>query len=235
MISIVCVVPALSLALGAWQTPTVPLTRRAPERRVYEQGKTRFFYGRDVPLQDAMLINDFVAVHVMPENVAKIDKAPLPDNLFLVSAWAGTSVADTRRVFLLLRKQGSEIRELQRSRGWLGDWILEPTFFVGRDRILVVAELASEEYGHLEAFEFFEQRLRYLGAAYVAGKSEDGKFISPLREATAEYSNQRYLLNLKGELFDISQREAMQIARKGEPLSFSLRGERFVPVPKGAR
>ena len=230
-ISVAVVVQAICFGLAMSQVPAQQLARVVPRKQHYENGSTKVFYGSDVSLQDALQINDFLTKNVLPEPVPKVFKRPFPGDLFLASAWAGTPGADLPRVFLLLRKEGANVHEVQRTRGWSGDWILEPTFFVGRDRILIVAELGSEEYIGLQAFEFRDNRLRYLGSIDVGRRGkQESPFVSPLADASAEYSNAAYQMVFRGELFDVSQRVAKRISKTGDSVRFTLKGDRFVPV-----
>lgn len=210
------------------------LKRYEPETTTYEQNNVRIFYERGVSLDTAILFYKHLSERYSKEPVPFIFRMPLADDLYLVSAWGKDRKNDLQRRFYLFTKQGMEIVELYRSRGWEGSWILKPTFFIGTDHVLIIAETEAEEFGGLEAFEFKDRNLKYLGPLSVAKKEknaiDEDEFVNPLKDAIAEFKGNTYYITMKGDLYlNWDGPNKRKIGTPNSAVTFYYDGKRFRP------
>lgn len=210
------------------------LERYEPETITYEKGGVRIIYERAVPLDTALLFHKFLSEHYSRDPVPDIYRMPLADNLFLVSALAPGRRGNILRRFYLFSKRGSQLVELYRGPGWEVNWVLWPTFFIGKDRVLIIAEKGTEEFGGLEVFEFKKGRLRYLAALPVAKKQTDRilgeEIVSPLSDATAEFAHGTYCIAMKGDLYLFNDHRVREVVSPGS-VRFCFNGKSFQPFP----
>jgi len=88
------------------------------------------------------------------------------------------------------------------SRGMQDTYAVEPMMFVGTDRVLIVADTATEYSWGLVAFEFRGGQLRDLGELDVARRGSDEPFEleNPLPFATARIANGEYEVSFATDL-----------------------------------
>jgi hypothetical protein len=189
------------------------------------------------PLHIIELFDKYLSAYFNDRMIFEIYRMPLTIELYLAS----TEGSDEERSrYYLFRKESAGLIELGRSRGLEDDIrITRITFFIGKDRVLVMAETGvPPDFGGLEVFEFKNNRLRYLGPLTVAKKIKPaglhGDYISPLEDATVEYKTNAYYLTMKGHLYsDWSYGSPeKKVATPDSTVTYYFDGKKFRMLPK---
>lgn len=169
-----------------------------------------------------------------------INKMPSTTDLYFVVVQRAHD-SDERNLFLVLRKKGSEITEISREENDFTCGMLDPTFFIGRDRVLIIVSIAAFDgaYCGTSPFEYKDGKLKSLGGidVYDGVHGRGGwQGHSPIENATAEYRQDTYYVTLRGRgnLYSLDEKER-KLANRRQPLVFFFDGKTFQPARAGRR
>lgn len=179
------------------------LVKRSLEVIESQAGKDKLFYESGILRSEALEVLDYLR-SMGADPVPYIYRLPNSPNHFVISTWMQVKKEEPQRRLLLLSKDSAGFREVYRSSGVGDSWILTPTFFVGRDRILILAELGAEEYYGLIAFEAIRDKVIFLGRLDVGRQvNRDGVvgFESPLNNSKVEYAHGSYYISVFGDIY----------------------------------
>lgn len=180
------------------------LVKQSPEVIEYQAGTNKVFYDSTVSRSDALLLLDHLRSGNSVDPVPYIYHLPNNPNRFVVSAWTQIQKEEPQRRLIVLSKDADGIREVYKSPGAGDSWILKPTFFVGIDRVLILAELGAEEYYGLVAFELVRDKVTCLGRLDVGRRVNRLGVIdveSPLSDSKIEYVKGTYCISLFGDIY----------------------------------
>jgi hypothetical protein len=225
--------PITLLALLSTSPGSDKLTHYQPQMLTHEQNEVRIFYENAVPLDSALRINEYLSKRYNQSSSPSVFKVPLAEHLYLVAgAYGKDSRKDYGIRFYLLEERGGTLTELYHSRGMRDSYVLNPTFFIGKDRVLIIADTGAEYSWGLEAFEFRARDLKYLGTIKIAKKvSEDNYargFTAPLKDAEAIFKGGSYHVAFTGDLYlDPGGRNERRIGTSNSRVTFRYDGNGF--------
>lgn len=217
-------VPAESVAKG------LQLKKQSVRLAAVDKNGKRYWYDEGMTAAD---------VKALYRHFEKKSSEPLPSmygvpglrGYFLVSAWNShlTGSDYGRRLYLVRKKDGS-FEDIDRTGGAGDSYILRPNFFIGKGKILILAEIGTEYSWGLLVYEIVGKRLIYRGTldAAVEGK-EDADDPTPYAKVT--YVNKGWVIAFDHDLvLDPGGRKEQRIKRKGsKPILFGHDGTAFVP------
>jgi hypothetical protein len=211
------------------------LKRYQPEEKVYERSGPHIFYEAGVSLQAIRLFDRYLSERLNDQITLSIYKMPLTRDLYLVSGHVGGEKGGGERSrYCLFRKSGARLIMLDCILGWDDKEIVSTTFFIGKDRVLVMANTgAPPDFECVEVFEFKNTRLKYLGPLTVVKKERPtgvhGDYTDPLENAAAEFKANTYYVTMKGNLYSVwgSGTQERKIATPNSPVTYYFDGKKF--------
>jgi hypothetical protein len=103
----------------------------------------------------------------------------------------------------IFEQKGEAFRQVFRSRGMADSYILRPTFFLGQNRTLIMAETGDESgTWALDAFEVKDRKVAYLGTLEAARRDpKNDCWANPIHDARIEFVGSTYVVHLRGEIY----------------------------------
>jgi hypothetical protein len=158
-----------------------------------------------------------------------IYRIPDRDRLFLVSALRDhRGEGDFGRRFFLLEEADGSLQRTFRGRGAGDSYSLDPTFYRGDGRVLILAEMGAEYSWGLWAYDLTGSTLRDLGPLDVAFWSGENH-VNPLDHARVLFERGGYLVEFRVNL-DLGPGglHPWNLIRTGDAITFEQQEERFV-------
>lgn len=180
------------------------LRRYRPQLINMKQESGIAMYERTIPLATAKTFVKYLAEKNpgYDLNTVIISKIPATTDLYFVALQRYRD-PEQGNVFLVLRKQGAEITEVSRAENDIICGMLDPAFFVGRDRVLIILSISAFDGGYCGnfPFEFKGNNLTALGDIPVYdGVHGPGGYQghSPIETALAEFKENTYFVTMRG-------------------------------------
>lgn len=178
------------------------LKRVAPQLKVFEPDASHIFHASDVPISVLKMLAALPPEKLKAGEYPAIYKIPQQTNLYLVAVTSGDEI---KSEYVLFRQKKNSLIEIQRTAA-VAETIVSTTFFVGKNRILIAAEMAvPPDFDRLEFFDFRRGNLSALSSLTVAEKNKPtglhDDFVSPAKRMSVEYKANRYYLQLTGNLY----------------------------------
>lgn len=210
------------------------LRRFSPGMQGFEQNEARVNFAKGITRTTAREFMQYMLGNTRGSGLRLFNLYQLPPSTdqYLVSA---PDFENSNNTFLLLRKQGKEITEVSRI-SKVGCPLLEPFFFAGKDRLLLIVSNSAFDGGFCGnyAFEYKDEMLTPLADVNVYDGAH-GKGVyqghSPMDAATAAYRGGKYYLTMRGEgsLYSLDEKDS-RLAPRGAPLTFFLDGDAWRPT-----
>ena len=165
-------------------------------------------------------------------SVPMIYKIPNISDYLLISTYDFTQNKNYGRKFILLKNSNNvyKIISIQKSVG--DSYILRPTFFIGQDTILILAETGAEYTWGIEAYEFKSYHLKHLGSLNIASYDDESydDYHSSIKRCTVELSNSTYRFSFIGDIFhNPSQKSSTKINEDKKPVIIEYK-EKFLCI-----
>ena len=223
-----CSVFFLSAIVFAVPANAEKLKRVAPQLKVFEPDASHIFHAPDVPAATLKSLAAIPLEKLRSSVYPAIYKMPQSRNLYLVAV---TRDEGNESEYVLLRQEDNVLVELQRTPA-VAETIVNTTFFVGKSRVLIVAEMAvPPDFDRLEIFDFNQNKLSPLSGLTVAEKNKPtglhDDFISPAGKMTAEYKSNKYYLRLTGNLYTDWGGEESAEEKLKSPATYFYDGKSF--------
>lgn len=192
----------------------------------------RYWYDDRIPEKQVLALYAFLALAVK-DPVPLIYAVPgLPGHYVVSSYDMRSTETDYGRRLYLVRETKTGFEVVDRTPGAFDSYILEPVFFLGRGRTLILAEIGTEYSWGLMVYEIRHKRLVYLGPldATVEG---DVDASDPTPFAAVKHANGRWLVEFSSDLLlDAGGLKEQKLLRKGKrPIVFEQKEKGFAPVP----
>src|SRR4051812_1843050 len=216
------------LSLFATLAPPERLKRYDPKLQASSSVDERVAFEKRVPLVKRSALTRYLLGH-FKEARAQIYQVPSAENLYLALVQDYT---ESNNIFLLLRSEGEKVSEVSRVNSDVGCMLPTPTFFAGRDRVLVIIAMAAADGGYCGNYllEYREQGLKYLGdIAVYDGVQGKGAFqgYSPIENlTTVEFKRDTYYVTLRGRGSLYGEKDN-RLARPGVPITYFHAGKEF--------
>jgi hypothetical protein len=212
------------------------LRRHRSQLRSMKQESGFTLYEKGTPLAAVRSLKKHLSDNGGKEiNTLVVSRMPLTRDQYFVMA----QDADGLNKFLVLRIQGEGIVEISKAENDISCGILEPAFFVGKDRTLIVISISAFDGGYCGnyPFEFKNGKLKSLGdiAVYDGVHGRGGhQGHSPIEKATARFEGETYYVTMrgKGSLYDEKER---RIAAPNSPATYFYDGQTFRPLSSKGR
>lgn len=188
-----------------------------------------FSFDKDMPASAAQTFNKLISERYgsFAPWAVQVSKIPEADNLYSVL------MVGARGGLFLFEKKGETLVEAAREvidvHG--GGENMRQTFFVGRERTLIIATMRAGDGGVVGnfVFEYVGGRLKGLGGIAVSDRVQRENYIaeqSPIDRAVAEYKGNTYYVTLigEGDLYSLDERDK-KLASRRSPLTFYFDGK----------
>lgn len=141
-------------------------------------------------------------------------KIPNSNNYFVTAQIRGKTEMSFPEMAFLFDETQETIVEKFRSESFGDRLELKPIFFIGEESVLIMAEKEYMGFHGIEAFEFKEKQLHYLGNLDVAYRAGGDKFYyyenplkvryksNPLEKVKISLLKNYYQIELKGEFYE---------------------------------
>jgi hypothetical protein len=230
---------SLMLIRAASILPADELRFYEPDKVYREEDSKQFAYdGKSGHEEDARIVAGYIYRTYGEDDYPFIYAIPGLQGYFLVSAGGRQVDTDYGWRFILLRSEGDDLVELFYGRGAFDSYILDPYFYIGEKKILILAETGTEYTWGFEAYEFDIEgkTISYLDRLPVArvDESEDswGELINPLDRAQVSMENGRYTIAFTTDIvLDPGGMEERLIESHGGQIVFHYDGKSFVMEP----
>jgi hypothetical protein len=207
-----------------------------PEKVYREEGSRYYKYDeKSVAEEDARSVADYIYRTYGEDEYPFIYMIPGQQGFFLVSI-AGTQIeTDYGARFILLQRKGRDFIELFYGRGAMDSYILDPFFYSGDTKILILAETGTEYTWGFSAYEFdaVKKEITYLDELPVArvydGEDSWGELINPLDGARVFIEKGSYTIEFDTDIvLDPGGMEERLIESEGGKILFHYDGKSFV-------
>lgn len=151
-----------------------------------------------------------------------------PDLFIMVSNSVPGTAQDFGKRFLLIKNTAKGFTLLDKSKGMMDSYILQPTFFTSKDRVIILGDTGAEYSWGVVAYEIRKDKLKYLGTLSVAKPTEETT-INPIPDAILKLSGNKLRVEFHSDLvFDPGGRKDRLVKRmKGRPIVFEYDGKKF--------
>lgn len=206
--------------------------RKHPVRLIEaEQAGKRYWYDDRIPETEAQALLKYFST-IVDDPVPLIYAVPGAKGYYVVSSYDKKfTAADYGRRLYLVRKGQGGYEVIDRTGGAADSYILEPVFFTGRGKMLILAEIGTEYCWGLLVYEIARKRLTFLGPldATVEGEVDAA---DPTPFASVKYANGRWRVEFAHDLvLDAGGLKEKTIKRKGkQPIVFEHNGQQFAPL-----
>jgi hypothetical protein len=228
----------LTILLSLFAAPAPPerLRRLDPKLQVNNSAEERVTFERTIPAAKRQNLHKYLTEH-FKEPLAQIYRMPLGENLYLALV---QDFEQSNNHFLLLKSAGEAVSEVNRINSDQGCMLLTPTFFVGKDRALIILSISAADGGYCgnDLLEYKGQELKYLSdIAVYDGVHGRGGFQghSPIENlTTVELKRDTYYVTLRGRGSLYGQKD-QRLARPGTPITYFYDGNEFRRASAGQR
>ena len=150
------------------------------------------------------------------------------DLFVIVSRIAPGTEKDFGKRFLLIKKTAKGFTLLDKSKGMMDSYILEPTFFTSKNKIVILGETGAEYSWGVVAYEIQKNKLKDLGTINVAKPTEEST-DNPIPDAVLKLSGNKLRVEFHTDLvFDPGGRKDRLVKRvNGRPFVFEYNGKEF--------
>jgi hypothetical protein len=207
-----------------------------PEKVYREEGSKYYRYDeKSIAEEDARSVAEYIYRTYGEDEYPFIYMIPDQQGYYLVSIAGKQIETDYGARFILLRREGKDFVELFYGRGAMDSYILNPFFYSGDTKILILAETGTEYTWGFSAYEFdaVKKSITYLNELPVArvydGEDSWGELINPLDRARVFIENGRYTIEFDTDIvLDPGGMGERLIESKGGKILFRYNGENFV-------
>jgi hypothetical protein len=206
-----------------------------PELVYREENEKYFRYDKSIPEEDARTVAEYIYRTYGEDEYPFIYTIPEQDGFYLASIGGEQVETDYGSRFILLRRDGDNFIELFYSRGAMDSYILRPFFYIGDERILILAETGTEYTWGFSAYEFDNEgkSFGYLGGLPVAriydGEDSWGELINPLDRARVFIEKGRYTIEFSTDIvLDPGGMDERLVESGGGKITFHYDGKDFV-------
>jgi hypothetical protein len=215
----------------------------------FGQDKVSVTFEKGIPLSTEQALLRYMAQHYKPARMGfEIYKLQAANDLYFVAGifskdQQAQDSSEVQTLFLVLKKQGATVSEVSKAVDESDAPIIEPIFFLGQNKLLVMVShsWADGGFGGNLAFEYADNNLKSLGeiAVFELPNRSAGDFTlghSPMGRATAEYKNNAYHLTMRGvggSLYKPQQSDSTKydkIASSGAPITYFYDGKDWKQV-----
>jgi hypothetical protein len=207
-----------------------------PETVYREEGSRYYRYDEErMTAEDAKAVAEYIYRTFGEDEYPFIYLIPGQQDCYLVSIAGKQIQTDYGVRFILLRRKGKDFVELFYGRGAMDSYILDPFFYSGDSKILILAETGTEYTWGFSAYEFdaAKKELKYLdelpAARVYDGEDSWGELINPLDRARVFIEKGLYSIEFDTNIFlapgGIDER---LIERNGGKILFHYDGKNFV-------
>ena len=187
-------------------------------------------YDTQIPRKKAEAVYKYIHQKYKKKNGhASIFACPgRPDLFVIVSSVAPGTPKDFGKRFLLIKKTAKGFTLLDKSHGQMDSYILRPTFFTAKNKIIILGDTGTEYSWGVATYEIKNDRLKDLGGIGVAKPTEETT-INPIPDAVLKLSGNTLRVEFHTDLvFDPGGAKDRQVKReKGRPIVFEYDGKEF--------
>ena len=225
----------LSFLAPVSEAQSQPLKRHRPQLANIEQEVGFTLYEKIIPLATAKAFRDYLGEKNPGYELRTvvISKMPASTDLYFLAVQRGNE-NDEGNLFLVLQKQGAEIKEIARASNDILCGMLDPAFFTGSGRVLIILSISAFDGGYCGSFpfEFKGDKLTAMGDIPVYdGVHGRGGFQghSPIETATAAFRQNTYYVTMRGRGSLYGDKD-QRLARPRIPLTYYFDGKTFQPA-----
>lgn len=187
-------------------------------------------YDAQIPRKKAEALYKYIHQKYKKENgYAAIFACPgRPDLFIMVSNSVPGTEKDYGKRFLLIKKTAKGFTLLDKSHGQMDSYILQPTFFTSKDRVIILGDTGTEYSWGVATYEIKNDRLKDLVGIGVAKPAEDNT-INPIPDAVLKSSKGRLRVEFHTDLYFNTgmSKEGLVKRVKGRPIVFEHDGKKF--------
>jgi hypothetical protein len=224
------------MVLLAAATPIAEELRFYEPEKVYREEGSKYWYDeKSIAEEEARTVAEYIYRTYGEDEYPFIYMIPDQQGYYLVSIAGKQIETDYGARFILLRREGKDFVELFYGRGAMDSYILNPFFYSGDTKILILAETGTEYTWGFSAYEFdaAKKSFAYLDELPVArvydGEDSWGEVIKPLDRARVFIKNGRYTIEFDTDIvLDPGGMEERLIESKGKKILFHYNGKSFV-------
>jgi hypothetical protein len=202
-----CILASLIIILAAALLFGDELRFYEPEKVYREEGSRYYGYDeKSIAEEDARSVAGYIYRTYGEDERPFIYMIPDQQGYNLVSIAGEQIESDYGVRFILLRREGKDFVELFYGRGAMDSYILNPFFYSGDVKILILAETGTEYTWGFSAYEFnaVKKSITYLDELPVArvyeGEDSWGELINPLDRARVFLRNGRYTVEFDTDI-----------------------------------
>jgi len=207
-----------------------------PEEAYREEGTRHYWYDeKSIDEEEARSAAEYIYLTYGEEEYPFIYMIPDQQGYYLVSIAGKQIETDYGARFILLRRKGKDFVELFYGRGAMDSYILNPFFYSGDTKILILAETGTEYTWGFSAYVFdaVKKSLTYLDELPVArvydGENSWGELINPLDRARVFMKNGRYIIEFDTDIvLNPGGVEERLIKSEGVKILFHYDGKSFI-------
>ncbi|MHB8844025.1 MAG: hypothetical protein ACYC7L_04690 [Nitrospirota bacterium] len=203
--------------------------RKHPMRLIEaEQAGKRYWYDDRISRAEALALLQYFCT-MADDPVPSLYAVPGIKGYYVVSSHdKQITESDNGRRLYLMRKAKGGYEVIDRTPGAGDSYILEPVFFLGRGKTLILAEIGTEYSWGLLVYEIRGKRLYFLGGldATIEGAFDAA---DPTPFAVVKHANGRWRVEFSHDLvLDAGGLKEQTIKQKGkQPIVFEHDGKRF--------
>ena len=187
-------------------------------------------YDAQIPRKKAEALYKYIHQKYKKKNgYAAIFACPgRPDLFVIASSVAPGTQKDYGKRFLLIKETSKGFALLDKSHGQMDSYILRPTFFTNKNRIIILGDTGTEYSWGVATYEIKNDRLKDLGGIGVAKPAEDNT-INPIPDAILKSSKGRLRVEFHTDLyFNMGMSKEGLVKRvNGRPIVFEYDGKKF--------
>ena len=207
-----------------------------PEEAYREEGTRHYWYDeKSIDEEEARSVAEYIYRTYGEDEHPFIYMIPDQQGYYLVSIAGKQIETDYGARFILLRREGEGFVELFYGKGAMDSYILNPFFYSGDTKILILAETGTEYTWGFSAYEFdaVKTSIAYLDELPVArvydGENSWGELVNPLDRARVFLDNGLYTIEFDTNIvLNPGSMEEKLIESKGGKILFNYDGKSFV-------